>query len=532
MLLSLPMATTLAQTSAQPVGTTVQLQPAFVWSTVANSGTDMPASNPVRQFSSFNQPSVNSMGMVVLRARGKGEEGPLRGVYTRQMGGVPGPVVSAFDSLTAVPQPNNILYPPDDKLGTFTEFPAFARIGMYDNTVVTRGQSKPVWKYLLPDQTETRVGTSGVYAANLGKRVSVATQLGPVAGYEHFGVPGAPAGTKFDQFPGAPAVANRNAIVFKGNYTDGVSKTGIFYHWFDFFGLTKSKVSVIASSNTVIPGQTSARFGSTAPPSASPIDTVFLGLDNEETPTMGGIYRAPLLSNPKLQTLVSIGAQVPGELPGVGFKRLGEALSYDGRFVAFWGAWGEATRNITLTCPADGQKEVIAFCINKYPSGLPMAVPTNQGFFVHDALYRVTYAVAKTGVAYKDFLYWTFSGRPPGVGDSDSEDFEEPRWRSAAFVSTFGPLGRPQVVFKGRTTSDTVTDGLYLTAATTPATPIRTIVETGMDGAVLDPSAAGLPVATVGVERDGLRNGWLAINASMTNGVTNWAGVYLTRTAR
>ena len=88
------------------------------------------------------------------------------------------------------------------------------------------------------------------------------------------------------------------------------------------------------------------------------------------------------------------------------------------------------------------------------------------------------------------------------------------------------------MVFKGRTTSETVTDGLYLTAATMPATPIRTIVETGMDGAVLDPSAAGLPVATVGVERDGLRNGWLAINASMTNGVTNWAGVYLTRTAR
>ena len=532
MLLSLPITSVLAQTSDQPVGTTVQLQPAFVWSTVANSATDMPGSDPARKFSSFNQPSVNSMGMVVMRARGKGEGGPLRGVYTRQMGGVPGPVVSAFDSLTAVPQPNNILYPPDDKLGTFTEFPAFARIGMYDNTVVTRGQSKPVWKYLLPDQTETRVGTSGVYAANLGKRVSAATQLGPVAGYEYFGVPGAPAGTKFDQFPGAPAVANRNAVVFKGNYTDGVPKTGIFYHWFDFFDLTKSKVSVIASSNTVIPGQTSVRFGSTAPPSASPIDAVFLGLDNEQAPTMGGIYRAPLLSNPKLQPLVSIGSQVPGELVGVKFNRLGEALSYDGRFVAFWGAWGEATRNVTLICPADGQKEVIDFCVNKYPSGLSMAVPTNQGFFVHDALFRVTYAVAKTGVVYKDFLYWTFSGRPPGVGDSDSEDFEEPRWRSAAFVAAFGPLGKPQVAFKGRKAGDTVIDGIYLTAATVPATAIRTVVETGMDGSVVDPGAAGLPVTTVGLERDGLRNGWLSIAASMTNGVTNWAGVYLTRTAR
>jgi len=230
--------------------------------------------------------------------------------------------------------------------------------------------------------------------------------------------------------------------------------------------------------------------------------------------------------------LVSIGSQVPGELVGVKFNRLGEALSYDGRFVAFWGAWGEATRNVTLICPADGQKEVIDFCVNKYPSGLSMAVPTNQGFFVHDALFRVTYAVAKTGVVYKDFLYWTFSGRPPGVGDSDSEDFEEPRWRSAAFVAAFGPLGKPQVAFKGRKVGETVIDGIYLTAATVPATAIRTVVETGMDGSVVDPGAAGLPVTTVGLERDGLRNGWLSIAASMTNGVTNWAGVYLTRTAR
>ena len=80
---------------------------------MANSGTDMPATNPKRKFSSFNQPSVNSMGLVVMRARGKGDQGqgePLRGVYTRQMGGVPGPLTVAFDTLTTIPQPNNVLY--------------------------------------------------------------------------------------------------------------------------------------------------------------------------------------------------------------------------------------------------------------------------------------------------------------------------------------------------------------------------------------------------------------------------------------
>ena len=300
---------------------------------------------------------------------------------------------------------------------------------------------------------------------------------------QYLDVPGAPKGTKFDQFPGSPAVANRNAVVFKGNYTDGVSKTGIFFHWYDFQDRLKSNTRVIASSNTLIPGQTSVRFGSTAPPSASPIDAVFLGLDNEEAPTLGGIYRAPLLSNPYLQTLVTIGSQVPGELRGVNFNRLGEALSYDGRFVAFWGAWGAATRSITLQCAEDGQKDVIAFCKDKYPNGYTVAVPANQGFFVHDALNRMTYSVAKTGVVYQDFLYWTFSGRPPGVGHDESvtarglattsttetvdegEDFEEPRWRATAFVSTFGPLGFPQVAFKGRKASAPVkTDGIYLTA--------------------------------------------------------------------
>ena len=114
----------------------------------------------------------------------------------------------------------------------------------------------------------------------------------------------------------------------------------------------------------------------------------------------------------------------------------------------------------------------------------------------------------------------------------ESEDFEEPRWRSAAFVTAFGPLGKPQVAFKGRKVGDTVTDGIYLTAATTPATAIRTVVETGMDGSVIDPRAVGVPITTVGIERDGLRNGWLAIAASMANDLTNWAGVYLTRTSR
>jgi hypothetical protein len=501
----------------------------YTWHTVANSATVIPGGDG-RVFNSFNQPSVNSDGVVVLRARSKGGDGkPLRGIYSRPMGAAAGSLAVVFDTLTTVPGPNNIEY--NGQLGTLTEFPAFPRIGLENNTIASRGQSKPVWRYTLPDGTESRTGTSGIYAMRLGERVGAMTQLGAVSGFDYFSVPGAQAATKFDQFPGSPAVANTNVVVFKGNYTDGISKTGIFFRPFNPSG-TQAKTQVIASSDTLIPGQPvgGVRFGSTAPPSAADKDAVFLGLDNEETPTLGGIYRAPLATTPQLQTLVRIGEQVPGEQYGTTFNRLGEALSYDGRFVAFWGAWGTDTRPVTLNCPADGQSAVITFCITKYPDGLIVEVPVHQGFFVHDAQTRKTYPVVKTGGEYLDFLYWVFSGRPPGVGDSESEDFEEPRWRSAAFVATYGQGGKTQVAFKARRpTTPVATDGIYLTEAPKSTAIVRTAVETGMDGAMVDPYAAGLPVTSVGIERDGLRNGWLAVSTSMGNEAAGWAGVYVTR---
>lgn len=510
------------------------------WATVANSDTVIPGGDG-RKFNSFNQPSVNSAGVVALRARSKGGQGagePLRGIYSRQMGGAASPLIVVLDTMTTVPGPNNIPYN-EEQLGTLTEFPAFPRIGRANNTIATRGQSKPVWEYqtgtdpATGEPITTRTGTSGIYAMRLGERVGAMAQLGAVPGFDHYSVPGAPAATKFDQFPGSPAVASTNAVVFKGNYTDGASKTGIFFRSFNPSS-KPAKTQVIASSNTVIPGQppNGARFGSTAPPSAAETDAVFLGLDNEMSPTLGGIYRAPLATNPPLQTLVSIGGQVPGEQFGVTFNRLGEGLSYDGRFVAFWGAWGSETRSIILKCPKDGQKDVTAFCNLSHPNGYEVAIPINQGFFVHDAQTRKTYPAVKTGGEYLDFQYWVFSGRPPGVGhsDSDSEDFEEPRWRSAAFAATHGQGGKAQVAFKGRT--QTMIDGIYLTQVPSSPSVIRTVVETGMAGDMIDPMAAGMPVIALGIERDGLRNGWLAIAASMANENTGWAGVYVTRTVK
>jgi hypothetical protein len=48
-----------------------------------------------------------------------------------------------------------------------------------------------------------------------------------------------------------------------------------------------------------------------------------------------------------------------------------------------------------------------------------------------------------------------------------------------------------------------------------------------MNGGVLDPKAAGIDIVSLGVERDGFRNGRLAISASMANADEGWAGVYV-----
>lgn len=504
------------------------------WSTVANTATPMPGSGVA--FNSFNQPSVNATGWVVMRARGKGAQGagePPRGIYARQMGNAPGPLTVIFDTSTAVPGPNN------GGTGgapvTFTEFPAFARVGMQDDTVATRGQSNPLWVYTLPDGTETRVGTSGVYALRNGAGLSVAGQFGAVPDLSYYGVPGAPAGTRFDQFPGAPAVGGQGRIAFKGNWTEGsTSKTGVFVRQAKA-RQPQAPTLRIASSDTLIPGQPDGgvRFGSTAPPSAAGGQLVFLGVDNEDAPTLGGLYLAPMRDLPGLTPLVEIGQPVPGEPTRQPFARLGEALSFDGRYVAFWGSWGTETRSLLLLCPTDGNADLIAYCNAQYPDGYLAEVPLHQGFFVHDLRTGRTLQAASTGAQHEDFLYWTYSGRPPGTGGGDGDDAEPPRWRSAAFAAVQAGARGADLVFKARAPGSPVVDGIFLATVSPRQLAETPLLQTGDGATAVDPMApAGASIVTLGIERDSLRNGWLAINASMLDAVTGeaWAGVYVART--
>ena len=536
----------------------------YQWNTVFNNNDLMPFAQG-RSFNSYNPPSVNTRGMVVVRARSRGGPplGPAtHGIYMRDMGQVDSEIVRVLDRTTLVPEPNN--------LGTtFVETPSFPRIDMQSDTIATRGNHQPVYRYYEdgPDgDTETRAGTTGIYSNPYGDLITGAAKLGHVPDYGFFGVPDYN-GVTFEVFPGAPTVTNGNIIAFKGNYTgDGTEKTGVYFrHLLPETAGGSHPSFLIANTETLIPG-TSTFFGSTAPPNAADHKVVFAGFDDESAPTLGGIYLAPLAPTPALTTLVSIGQRVPGDRTKAGFNALGEGIAFDGRYVGFWGAWGEESREIKLYCPAEGNRDRIAYCNKELlcegadePIGDPGSicdetgcfqlrdVPVNQGVFVHDTRTKRTHLLAKTGEDFDDFLFWNYAGKAPctgaghhGGGDhGDDEDGESVSWRSSAYLAVSSSPGATfRSAFKARTaeTVDQVyvdpVDGIYLRAGPGQS-PILTVADTTMNGQLLDPEAPlDSTIIEVGIEREGLRGEWLAINAKM--GVEggeeedDMAGIYIT----
>jgi hypothetical protein len=278
-------------------------------------------------------------------------------------------------------------------------------------------------------------------------------------------------------------------------------------------------------------------FGSTSPPSAVGPKVVFAGFDDEENPSYGGIYLAPLAHKPQLRTLVSIGEAVPGECDGKKsscsstFTRLGEAIAFDGRYVAFWGAWGTETKKETVYCPTEGNKDRIAYCLDQCPNGCKAQVPENQGIFVRDTApgggMRAVAKTSETDEGFDDFLFWNFSGMVPGVGGGENgseEDGEPARWRSSEFVAVSG--GR--TAFKAASGNLV---GIYLSEE--PGQAALTVVDTRTDGQLLDPQAPpDSTVAEMGLEREGLRGDWLTISAKMAvkrgGEEDGMAGVYIT----
>jgi len=191
--------------------------------------------------------------------------------------------------------------------------------------------------------------------------------------------------------------------------------------------------------------------------------------------------------------------------------------------VAFWAGIGTETRTVTLTCPVDGNQGVIGYCNDQFPGGTTTAeVALNQGIFLKDLVDGSLDLVASTwgSDGFTDFLYWGFTGRPPATGGGDEPAEELARWRNSSFLA----VDNGRVAFKG---SKGDSFGLYL--FTGVSDPLSTIAEKGQDGSLIDPYATGMPITALGIERDGFRNGWLAITASMANEEESMAGVYVAR---
>ena len=536
------------------------------WATVVNNNDLIPPLY-VRNFNSYNQPSVNARGIVVMRARSRGGPplGPAtHGIYTRDMSSRDSPIVRILDRTSPVPKPNN--------LGTtFVETPSFPRIDIDSDTIATRGNHQPVHRYWLDDGTETRAGTTGIYTNPFGELVTGHAKLGNVPGMGHFRVPEFN-GAHFEVFPGAPAVTESDTIVFKGNFTAlGSERTGVYYRKIGPGEMGGDALSILIANSvdTLIPG-TSTVFGSTAPPSAARGKAVFTGFDNEWAPTLGGIYAANLEFQPQLSTLASIGQRVPDLSAVAHFNDFGEALAFDGRFVGFWAAWGEESRTVRLYCPQEGNKDRIAYCNQELvcrnsgetrgdPNSIcddsedPLygtscyterRVPVNQGIFVHDLKKGRTRLVALTSDSSEDFLFWNYAGKTPCSGkghapEGDHEDGESVRWRSSAFVAVSGRGASYRIVFKSRSQGgDTAelgapVDALHVVKG--PGKQRRNVVlDTTMDGQSIDPQAPrGSRIVELGLEREGFRGKWLAISAKMgvegAEEEDDMAGVYITR---
>ena len=543
------------------------INPFFEWATVVNNNNVMPGAPGDRTFNSYNQPSVNLDGLVVFRARSRGGSGhgqPTHGIYTRDMSDSSNDIVRILDRTTLVPYPNNLAT-------KFVETPSFPRIDINSDTIATRGNHKPVWNYIDGNSEETRGGTTGIYSNPFGSLLTAESKLGDAPGLYFFEVPEEALNTRFEVFPGSPAVTNGDTIAFKGNYTaDDGGKTGVYYRILQNgpAGGTSPAILIANNTETLIPG-TNQKFGSTSPPSAANGQAVFAGFDNERSPTLGGLYLAPLQEEPPLTTLVSIGKRVPGELAQETFTGLGEGVAFDGRFVGFWGTWGEESKTVRLYCAEEGNKNRIAYCNQELvcaDSGKTMGdpnsicddetdpnfgtrcyqdkeVPVNQGFFVHDIETRRTRIVAKTGTPFDEFLFWNYSGQTPCVGSGHAEedaadDGEPSRWRSSAFVTVSSGGGATfKAVFKARTGEfvngvylDPV-DAIYLRKGPGKS-PIVTLFDTTMDRQSLEPEAPmNSTITELGLEREGLRGDLLTINASM--GVEGgseedgMAGIYL-----
>ena len=513
----------------------------LAWQTVANGASTLPTTTT--PFLNFGPASINTSGMAVFKgvsvvttAEGSGEASSTTGIYTADLANG-GTLAKVVDIATLVPDPNTITY--GLTLAKFGGFPSFPKIDASSSFVGFNATHPPVVS--LP--SDGRVGSAGLYS-NPGGALDTGVGLfvqDLTTTYPYFANPDT--GAAFGAFPASPSVVGGDTLVFKADYLNGTTVVmGIYYR--DVTALSgESLIQMIANPSTLIPGNTS-KFGYLGAPNAVGNTTVFVGYDKKVAPTAGGIYSAPISSAPALTPLVTIGTPVPGETETDTFTLFSDAVSFDGRYVSFWGAWGTDTTNLHVTC-SEGDAALQAYCLTVFPSGYDAQVPVHQGMFVYDTTASTLTAVAKTGSGFTDFTYWPFVGTLPeegipddvgggggnggGGGEVEVEvPLEPPAFvMSPSIVVSSSVKNAYQVAFKAKSGS---VDGIYMTTGPDTA-PITTVLDTTMLGTAVDGSSASTAnINKLSLEREGMRGSWLVIGATMHDSATDTypTGVYAT----
>ncbi len=513
--------------SSNAVDVIVHDKAALAWQTLANGVSTLPGTTTA--FGVFGSPSINASGMAVFRGQsvlstseGSGESSTTTGIYTADLANN-GKLAKVVDIATIVPDPNTLKY--GNTYAKFGGFPSFPNIDQASSFVGFNATHPPVIS--LP--SNGKAGSAGIYSnpagaldTGVGLFVADATTT-----YPYFQNPELP-GTAFGAFPNSPAVVNGNTLVFKGDFLNGTAVAMGVYSRDVVAAEGTSPVALIASTySTKVPGKT-MKFGYLAAPSAVGSTVVFVGYDRKDAPTAGGIYSTPI-SAPTFTTLVAIGTPVPGEDTTVTFNRFGDAVSFDGRFVGFWGAWGTETTNVHVTCPTD-DAAVQAYCLTIFPNGYDATVPVHQGMFVYDTANSTLAVVAKTGSEFSDFTYWPFVGTLPeegaptttggssGGGDEPVEvPLEPPAFVLSPAIAVVGQSGgNYQAAFKAKSGP---VDGIYMRSGPGDAIPIVTALDSTMAGAAVDNAAsASAQIQKFDLERSGMNGNWLAIGVNVQDG--------------
>ena len=597
---------------ALALGQTGPVTPLEPWTPVVNRNDLLPDSS--QPFDRFSAPSVNRGGAVVFRGTAGDVPYPLSGVYLRRMGSTGQPLEPMFVRGGDVASPNNVESPAfSGQFAGYRDFPWFPRLDADAVMATARGTSGAVWRFFLPNGEELLEGTSGVFATANGDRYTAASMLGDVRDpdtlapyFPEFAVPNEGDGTAFEGFPGIPSMGGSRWVALKGawrawthpglnheDYTEGLYVRDLQSPFEPLLEIVTTETDI--PMPLVVKSQ--PRFEVIGSPSSYDGQVAFLGVDDDHDPHHGGIYLytipqgkgsfgASPLGAPSLTAIVEIGDRVPGfdvatGVSGPTFEQLGEAISFNDRWIAFWGSWGHKTETIHVDCPEEWEvddPELAKYCQHAHAvSGFHAEIPRNQGIFVYDTQTDTIVPVAMThenqgsDAEIENFVFWTFEGTVPqdwdshgghggggggnsftdensfgmggggggggggGHGEDDGvpvDETEIARWRPNIYLAIENALGYGgtdqefRVAFMGQAHDGH--DAIFMASGPSGGTPTR-IISTHDLGSVLDADCPqGARITQLRMEREALREGWFVISATMWNHDTHqsWAGVY------